>query len=64
MIIIERSDAETIDRMLKRYKNKHRNLKLREELNARKLFVKPSVKRRREVLKAIYTQKKYGDDAL
>jgi small subunit ribosomal protein S21 len=64
MIIIERSDAETIDRMLKRYKNKHRNLKLREELNARKLFVKPSVKRRNEVLKAIYTQKKYGDDAL
>jgi small subunit ribosomal protein S21 len=64
MIIIERSDAETIDRMLKRYKNKHRNLKLREELNSRKLFVKPSVKRRREILKAIYTQKKYGDDAL
>ncbi len=62
MLIIERGDTETIDRMLKRYKNKHRKVKLRDELNSRKEFVKPSVLRRKEVLKAVYTQKKYGSD--
>ncbi|MFK7808585.1 MAG: 30S ribosomal protein S21 [Saprospiraceae bacterium] len=62
MLIIERGDTETIDRMLKRYKNKHRRVKMREQLNSRKEFVKPSVLRRKEVLKAVYTQKKYGTD--
>lgn len=62
MLIIERGDTETIDRMLKRYKNKHRNVKLRDELNSRKVFTKPSVLRRKEVLKAIYTSKKFAGD--
>jgi len=58
MLIIERKDGETIDRMLRRYKRKHRNVKLRRELRDRQQFAKPSVKRRTEVLKAIYKEQK------
>ena len=61
MLIINRFDGETIDRMLRRYKRKHRDTKVRSELSKRKEFVKPSVKRRKEVLKAIYKQKKLND---
>jgi small subunit ribosomal protein S21 len=58
MLIIERKDGESIDRVLKRYKRKHRNVQLRKQLNERKFFTKPSVKRREEVLKATYIQSK------
>lgn len=61
MLIIERKDGESIERMLKRYKNKHRRVKLRNELMDRKTFTKPSVKRRMEILSAKYRQKKFGD---
>ncbi len=60
MLIIERKDGETIDRALKRYKNKHRQVGLIREMRRRKEFVKPSVKRRAELLKAAYKAKKYG----
>ncbi|MFT4754501.1 MAG: small subunit ribosomal protein S21 [Salibacteraceae bacterium] len=62
MIIIERKDRETIERMLKRYKNKHRKVKLRDELRRRKEFTKPSVARRTELLKAQYKLHKYGKE--
>lgn len=58
MLIIERKDGESIERVLKRYKRKHRNVKLRRELSDRKYFTKPSVKRREEVLKAAYIESK------
>ena len=58
MIIIEVKDGESIDRALKRYKNKHRRVKLMDELRKRKHFTKPSVARRTEVLKAVYREKK------
>ena len=58
MIIIEVKDGESIDRALKRYKNKHRKVKLMDELRKRKHFTKPSVSRRAEVLKAVYKEKK------
>jgi len=62
MLIIERKDEETIDRALKRYKNKHRKVGVVTELRRRKHFVKPSVRRRAEVLKAIYKMKKFGGE--
>ncbi len=61
MLIIERKDGESIERVLKRYKRKHRNVKLRRELSERKYFTKPSVKRREEVLKAAYIESKKED---
>jgi ribosomal protein S21 len=59
MLIIEVKDGESIDRALKRYKNKHRKVGLIQELRRRKEFVKPSVTRRKEVLKAEYINQKY-----
>jgi small subunit ribosomal protein S21 len=58
MLIIERKEGESIDRTLKRYKRKHRDTKLRRELRNRKEYTKPSVRRRNEILKAIYSKKK------
>lgn len=54
MIIIEVKEGENIDRALKRYKRKFRDIGLMRELRNRREFTKPSVKRRTEVLKAKY----------
>ena len=61
MLIIERKDGETIDRVLKKYKSKHRRIKLIRELRSRKYFTKPSITRREEIAKAVYIKDKYGD---
>ena len=60
MLIIDRSEGENIDRLIKRYKNKHRNIKIRNELRERQYFIKPSVKRREEILSAQYKREKYS----
>ena len=62
MLIIEVKDSENIDRALKRYKRKVQNTRLIKELRRRKEFVKPSVKRRNEILKAEYRNKKFNTD--
>ncbi len=59
MLIIERKEGESIDRTLKRYKNKHRRVGLMKEQRRRKEYVKPSVRRRHTTLKAVYIKKKY-----
>lgn len=64
MIIINVKDGESIDRALKRYKRKHRNVGVIKELRKRKQFTKPSVERRHEVLKARYRLEKDLDSAL
>ena len=58
MLIIEVKDGENIDRALKRYKRKHQRTKLRQQLRSRKEFTKPSVRRRNEMLNAVYRNKK------
>jgi small subunit ribosomal protein S21 len=62
LIIIERKDNEDINRMLKRYKRKHKNVRLMRELRGRKHFTKKSVQRRHEILSAQYRLEKYGTD--
>ncbi len=57
MIIITVKEGENIDRALKRYKRKHRNVKVMNNIRERKEFTKKSVKRRREIQKAAYIQK-------
>lgn len=64
MIIINVKEGESIDRALKRYKRKHRNIKLRDELRDRKYFTKKSVKRRTEIQNTIYREDKYGENSL
>lgn len=61
MLIIEVKDSENIDKALKRYKRKFQSTRQMRELRSRKEFVKPSVERRKEILKAKYKSKKFAD---
>ncbi|MDP6921506.1 MAG: 30S ribosomal protein S21 [Lutibacter sp.] len=56
MLIIPVKDGENIDRALKRYKRKFDRTKTMRNLRSRKQFVKPSVSRRAQVIKAKYIQ--------
>ncbi|MGZ0015462.1 30S ribosomal protein S21 [Yeosuana sp. AK3] len=56
MLKIIIKEGENIERALKRYKRKHRNIKVMQNLREAQFFTKPSVKRRREVQKAEYIQ--------
>ncbi|MAQ76790.1 MAG: 30S ribosomal protein S21 [Aquimarina sp.] len=54
MLRIEIRKGENIDRALKRYKKKVRNVKLIKEIRSRKEFTKKSVKMREQLQKAEY----------
>jgi small subunit ribosomal protein S21 len=56
MLIIDSKDCENIDKALKKYKKKFEKAKILLQLRGRQSFTKPSVRRRGEVLKAIYKQ--------
>ncbi|MBT8325135.1 MAG: 30S ribosomal protein S21 [Winogradskyella sp.] len=56
MIKIEIKEGESIERALKRYKRKHRNVQIMQNIRESRYFTKPSVKRRREIQKAAYIQ--------
>ena len=58
MLVINVKDGESIDRALRRYKNKHKKVQLMKKLRARKHYTKPSVERRAELLKAKYNTEK------
>jgi small subunit ribosomal protein S21 len=61
MLVINVKDGETIDRALRRYKRKVRDTKLMKEVRTRKHFEKPSVRRRTQILKAIYREEKLNE---
>lgn len=61
MLIINRKEGETIERMIKRYKSKHRKVKLLRQVRDRKHYTPPSESRRKEILKATYINEKYGE---
>lgn len=56
MLIIDSKDCENIDKALKKYKKKYEKARILNQLRERQSFTKPSVKRRTEVLKAVYKQ--------
>lgn len=49
-------EGESIERALKRYKRKHRNVKQMQQIRERREFKKPSEERRETKKKAIYKQ--------
>ena len=51
------NDGEKIERALKQFKRKCNNTKLIQELRSRQEFEKPSVKARKQRLRAKYIQK-------
>ena len=62
MLIVKIDNKTTLDRALKLYKSKVIQSRQSSELNNRKEFEKKSVKRRMQIRKAQYVQKKYGSD--
>ena len=56
MIVIPVKEGETIDRALKKFKRKFEKTGGVKELRARQVFTKPSVIRRKEIIKAAYIQ--------
>tara|TARA_B100001173_G_scaffold13591_1_gene11342 strand:- start:3406 stop:3597 length:192 start_codon:yes stop_codon:yes gene_type:complete len=58
MLILKRGEKESIDKLLKRFKKKVRETRLIKDIRNGKEFVKPSEKRRKQVQKAVYNQKR------
>ena len=56
MIIIPVKEGEAIERALKRFKRKFDKTGAMRQLRSRKEFIKPSVKRRKQMIKATYIQ--------
>ena len=56
MIIIDVTKEKNIESALRTYKQKVQKTKQIQKLRERQQFVKPSVNRRKEVLKAVYVQ--------
>jgi len=56
MLIIDSKDCENIDKALKKYKKKFEKSRVLLQLRERQAFIKPSIRRRTKVLKAVYRQ--------
>ncbi len=57
MIIVPVKEGENVDKALKKYKRKFEKTGIMKELRNRKAYKKPSVRRREEIIRAIYIQK-------
>ena len=57
MLIIPVKEGENIERSIKKYKKKFEKTKVMRELRSRKEFVKPSVLKRQERIRAAYKQR-------
>ena len=62
MIIVDVTKCGSIEQALKIYKNKTNKIGTVRELRERVEFVKPSVKKRKEVLNAIYKERKFNNN--
>lgn len=62
MLIVNIKGSDSLDRALKILKRKVADTKQLQNLRNRKEFEKPSVKRRSEINKAQYIQKKWNAD--
>ncbi len=54
MIIVPLKEGENIEKALKKFKRKFEKIGVVKELRERQKFTKPSVKKRSEMLKAVY----------
>ncbi|WP_338731796.1 30S ribosomal protein S21 [Mangrovimonas cancribranchiae] len=64
MIKIEVKEGEKIERALKRYKRKHRNVKIMQQVRENQYYTKKSVERRKEIQKASYIQSIRDEEAI
>lgn len=56
MLIIQVKEGDTIEKALKKYKKKYEKTGVVKELRERQKFTKPSVRRREQIIKAVYRQ--------
>ena len=56
MIIVNIKEYESIDKALKRFKKKFEKTGVLKELRARTSYEKPSVRRRNEIIRAVYRE--------
>ncbi len=54
MFIIQVKEGESLEKSLKKYKRKFDKAKMIRQLRSRTKFIKPSVNRRNEIIKATY----------
>ena len=59
MIIVDVHKHKSIEQALKAYKSKHAKIGIVPELRDRQYFTKSSIKKREEVLNAVYKESKY-----
>ncbi|MEY3586538.1 MAG: hypothetical protein RLZZ243_1602 [Bacteroidota bacterium] len=57
MLIIPIKEGENIERALKKYKKKYEKTNMMKQLRGRKEFIKPSISRRQEIIRAAYKQR-------
>lgn len=64
MLIIEVKEGENIDRAIKRYRRKHKNVRLMKQIRNRQQFTKKSEKRRETIKKAQYKEQYLRDQEI
>ncbi|MBL7917932.1 MAG: 30S ribosomal protein S21 [Bacteroidia bacterium] len=57
MLVVQIKEGDTIEKALKKYKKKFEKTGVVKQLRSRQKFTKPSVRRREEIIKAVYKQK-------
>ncbi len=62
MLIIPVKEGEPIDKALKKFKKKFERTGTLRALRKRQAFIKPSIKRRQQVLRATYKLVTYGGE--
>jgi len=57
MIVVPLKEGENIERALKKFKRKFEKTGIVKELRSRQAFIKPSVGKRKQQMRAVYVQK-------
>jgi len=56
MIVVPLKEGENIERALKKFKRKFERTGAVKELRSRQAFIKPSVRKRKDKMRAVYVQ--------
>jgi len=56
MIVVPLKEGESIERALKKFKRKFEKTGVVKELRSRQAFIKPSIEKRKQRIRAVYVQ--------
>ncbi|MBX2984376.1 MAG: 30S ribosomal protein S21 [Bacteroidia bacterium] len=62
MLIVNIKENESLDRALKKFKKKFERTGVVKELRERQAFIKPSIKKRKQMIKARYRQQMQNEE--